>query len=358
MTRRRTFPRHWFVYFLPGVRGSQLTPSHPQKNGGVKTKYDRMFNRKSQTILSDHYTKLIDRSDEPSASADGGDDFITLKRADHTLDEDNLPESFHLSKRKLKMGQSKKAMLSQHGNPTKLVFDDEGGSHQIYELAGEDDFKADGDAKAQQQAFVEAEKEALSIADVEDKERAKEKRREKKRKRKDRDGEKVSPSPLEHVRAVADAFFSCLCRLARDSSSTPWTTMGTSRPCSTSRRTIRTTTARACTIPARRRRARSGGQRRRLGKQRSISRLWRCAHWGASDRTGNPFESLFSGPRTNLLLVRRVLAALRVLQMLRHDLPIVVRLVLGRSDLLGLLPALGTVLELLLRGKREVSLAA
>lgn len=150
-----------------------------------------MFNRKSQTILSDHYSKLIDRSDEPSASADGGDDFITLKRADHVLDEDNLPESFHLSKRKLKMGQSKKAMLSSHGNPTRLVFDDDGDSHQIYELAGEEDFKADGDAKAQQQAFVEAEREALMIADVEDKERAKEKRREKKRKRKDRDAEEV-----------------------------------------------------------------------------------------------------------------------------------------------------------------------
>lgn len=162
------------------VVGSALTRS--QDKTGVKTKYDRMFNRKSQTILSSHYTKLIDNSDE---TGDSTDDFITLKRSDHTLEEENLPESAYLSKRKLKMGTSKKAMLSLRGNPTKLVFDDEGGSHPIYELAGEDDFKNDGDAREQQQAFVEAERELLKVADVEDKERAKQKRREKKRKMKE-----------------------------------------------------------------------------------------------------------------------------------------------------------------------------
>lgn len=80
------------------------------------------------------------------------------------------------------MGTSKKAMLSHQGNPTKLVFDDEGASHPIYELKGDDDFAADGDAKEQQRAFVEEERERLSKVDVVDKERAKEKKREKKRK--------------------------------------------------------------------------------------------------------------------------------------------------------------------------------
>lgn len=151
-----------------------------------------MFNRKSQTILSDHYVKLIDRHDSAlTTSAADEDDFITLKRADHALEFAPLPESYQLSKRKLKMGQSKKAMLSTHGNPTKLVFDDDGDSHAIYELKEETDFKADGDAKLQQQKFVEAEREALRMADVKDKERVKEKRREKKRKMMDKEDDLV-----------------------------------------------------------------------------------------------------------------------------------------------------------------------
>ncbi|GAA5829928.1 hypothetical protein JCM3766R1_006704 [Sporobolomyces carnicolor] len=174
--------------------------------GGVKTKYDRMFNRKSQTILSDHYTKLIDHSDDEddgknkkgkkqkggaaSVSLVGGDDedqddFITIKRRDHDLNEAELPSSSYLSKRKLKQGQSKKAMLSTRGNPTKLVFDDEGDGHAIYELGDLDDFEKQGDAQEQQKRFVELEKEKLKEQDVKDKERQKELRREKKRKRKE-----------------------------------------------------------------------------------------------------------------------------------------------------------------------------
>ena len=156
-----------------------------------------MFNRKSQTILSDHYTKLIDHSDDEeedekkgkssstktkaSTSLLGGDeddqdDFITIKRRDHDLNESELPSSSYLSKRKLKQGQSKKAMLSHRGNPTKLVFDDEGDSHALYELGDLEDFEKQGD---------EAEKEKLKEQDVKDKERQKELRREKKRKRKE-----------------------------------------------------------------------------------------------------------------------------------------------------------------------------
>lgn len=161
-----------------------------------------MFNRKSQTILSEHYSKLIDRdgdSDHDEAGIDdtATDDFITLKRRDHEIEDDKLPESSYLSKRKLKIGQSKKAMLSHRGNATKLVFDEEGQSHPIYELAGEEDFKNDGDAKEQQKSFVLAEREVLRIADEGDKVVAKDKRRAKKRKMKEYDEEAVSrpPSP-------------------------------------------------------------------------------------------------------------------------------------------------------------------
>lgn len=171
-----------------------------------------MFARKSQTVLSDHYTKLIDHGSDDDdddegagaraagkgkgeesltaaagagAGGDDDDDFITLKRVDHTLDESALPSSSFISKRKLKMGQSKKAMLSTKGNPSKLVFDDEGDAHAIYELGDESDFKKLGDAEAQRREFVEREGGRLKEQDVLDKERQREARREKKRKRKD-----------------------------------------------------------------------------------------------------------------------------------------------------------------------------
>lgn len=183
---RSPFPR------ISAQRGVDITRTQTK----VRTKYDRMFNRKSQTILSSHYAKLIDRSASPTSGGEDDndltapaskvdDDFITLKRRDHALEEDKLPESSYLSKRKLKMGTSKKAMLSSHDNPTKLVFDDEGAAHAIYELGDEEDFRKDGDARAQREQFVLLEAERLRVADVEDKERAKDKRREKKRKMKE-----------------------------------------------------------------------------------------------------------------------------------------------------------------------------
>ncbi|GAA5839325.1 hypothetical protein JCM9279_005906 [Rhodotorula babjevae] len=187
----------------PSGTRSDEDEDNEDKDDKVKTKYDRMFARKSQTVLSDHYTKLIDHGSDDddegagaqgesslvgaAASAPGGDDddFITLKRVDHTLDEASLPSSSFISKRKLKMGQSKKAMLSTKGNPSKLVFDDDGEGHAIYELGDESDFKALGDAEQQRRAFVEREGGKLKEQDVLDKERQREARRDKKRKRKD-----------------------------------------------------------------------------------------------------------------------------------------------------------------------------
>ncbi|BGP33309.1 ATP-dependent RNA helicase dbp4 [Rhodotorula toruloides] len=158
--------------------------------GGVKTKYDRMFARKSQTVLSDHYNKVIDRDEDNDALGggaedDGDDDFITIKRRDHELNESELPASSFLSKRKLKQGMSKKAMLKTKGNSTKLVFDDEGDAHEVYELGDEEDFAKLGKAEDLQKEFVAKEGAELARQDVLDKQRQKEKRQEKKRKRRD-----------------------------------------------------------------------------------------------------------------------------------------------------------------------------
>ncbi|KAG6898320.1 hypothetical protein C0992_011912 [Termitomyces sp. T32_za158] len=163
------------------------TSINTSKSNGVRTKYDRMFERKNQGVLSEHYSKLIDHD----AADDDGEDFITLKRADHDLsDEDSPMDPGDLSKRKLKLGRAKRA-IAKNGIPKKLVFDEEGEGHEIYELAEADDwYKSKGGltgVQAEGQKFAEDERGKMKIADVTDKEVAREKKREKKRKRKERE---------------------------------------------------------------------------------------------------------------------------------------------------------------------------
>lgn len=256
------------------------------KNAKVRTKYDRMFERKNQDILSEHYAKLIaddassaESSDGSDASDDGsetdsdasstgeadddeetrygrsaasrkedrligsdtsdsedefdddnnakgalrgfkpasklsttvggdaGEDFLTLKRADHALEDDGdtygiggdeqslsmeqakADATENLSKRKLAMGQSKKALAlaGKRGIGEKLVFDEDGEAHALYELQDEEAFKRQGDAKTQAQRWEQEERERMQQADVKDKELAKEKRREKRRRQKERE---------------------------------------------------------------------------------------------------------------------------------------------------------------------------
>jgi ATP-dependent RNA helicase DDX10/DBP4 len=152
---------------------------------GVRTKYDRMFERKNQNVLSEHYTKLVDHSRE-----DDDDDFITLKRADHELPSDSeLPTSDHLSKRKLKMGESRRAMLKYKPQPTKLRFDEEGRPYELYEMEAEEAFYGAGEegVREKERQFAMEEREKLAEADVVDREVAKERKKEKKRKRKERE---------------------------------------------------------------------------------------------------------------------------------------------------------------------------
>lgn len=241
----------------------------------VRTKYDRMFERKNQDILSQHYAKLIaddsdddginqgsdSSSDSESSDSDsdareeretrygtlaaarkedrligsdssddsededighaknsasssksraneGDDGFLTLKRADHALEENDgdvydlgarkgnitmeqaqADATENLSKRKLAMGQSKKAlaMAGKRGIGEKLIFDDDGEAHALYELQDEAEFKKRGDAKSQAQQWEQEERQRMQQADLRDKEMAKEKRREKRVRQKARE---------------------------------------------------------------------------------------------------------------------------------------------------------------------------
>lgn len=144
-----------------------------------------MFERKNQKF--EHYSKLVEHSDGDS---DDGDDFITLKRENHELSSDSEGhKEDNLSKRKLKMSKSKRAMLKSTEMGKKLIFDDEGKPHELYEMAdAEEFFKAGPEGvKDAGKKFVEGERGRLRVADILDKEEAKEKKREKKRKRKERE---------------------------------------------------------------------------------------------------------------------------------------------------------------------------
>jgi ATP-dependent RNA helicase DDX10/DBP4 len=185
----------------------------------VRTRYDRMFERRNQDVLADHYHKLINDDGTMVATgagngagedADEDADFLSVKRrfvaGDEELDQggsesdDSVEEKETRkvqidgqeplvidSKRREKLLKSKKKLLKFKGKGTKLVYDDEGNPHEIYEMEDEEQFKARGDADTQRQRFVAEETERTRRADVEDKELVREKKREKKEKRRARD---------------------------------------------------------------------------------------------------------------------------------------------------------------------------
>lgn len=177
----------------------------------VRTKYDRMFERKNQTILSDHYLNMTgNKKDTDTEEEEEDDDFMSVKRQDHDLKGEDLPDlSIPVSKRQAKKALSKKASVASKGNANKLKFDDDGVPHAIYELEDEEDFKKDGDAKIQKDAFLNKETVFMNDADVQDKLTAKEKRQEKKRKRKEleksmRDEDESGEDDNEFVATLGD----------------------------------------------------------------------------------------------------------------------------------------------------------
>lgn len=174
----------------------------PSKNKEeVRTKVQKMFERTNQDVLSSHYRKMVgDGEDEDGEEAD----FFSAKRvmndedldkvaADGDDDDDEMPKIVDFggdeklivdSKRREKLLKSKKKLLKFKGHGQKLVFDDDGNAHPIYELIDEDDFKAQGPVEELRRQFVEGETEKVAEADLDDKEVAKQKRKEKRERRK------------------------------------------------------------------------------------------------------------------------------------------------------------------------------
>lgn len=152
----------------------------------VRTKYDKMFERKNQNVLSEHYMQL---NSELSGGKDDDDDeddeFLTVKRRDNEVKTEDLPElEINTSKRAMKKALSKKLTAMNGERGSKMVFDDDGVSHPVYELDDEETFLKQGPEQVKSQ-FLSAEREKMTKEDVVDKGVAKDKLTERKRRRKE-----------------------------------------------------------------------------------------------------------------------------------------------------------------------------
>lgn len=171
------------------------------KKKEVRTKYDKMFERTNQDVLSEHYSKLVGKeAGEGDNGSDSDDDILAVKRRlnDDDLDEESAkaPASAPIkvvdglvvdSKRREKLLRSKKKMAKYRGNASKLVYDEDGNAHEVYELTNEDDFQGEGPADELRRRFVEEEAARVKEADVDDKALAKQRKRELRQRRKERE---------------------------------------------------------------------------------------------------------------------------------------------------------------------------
>jgi ATP-dependent RNA helicase DDX10/DBP4 len=183
----------------------------PKRKGKdeVRTKYQRMADRQNQDVLSSHYRKLLGEDAEPASDDEA--DFLSVKRVldgDAQLDAaaggdkratntaaTTEPKVVKLGKSELvidshrreKLLRSKKKLAKYMEKGNKLVFDDEGNAHPIYELQDEDDFAQEGPADKLRRQFVEAETEKVKEADITDKQLAKQRRKEKRERQKARE---------------------------------------------------------------------------------------------------------------------------------------------------------------------------
>ncbi|WWC72474.1 ATP-dependent RNA helicase DBP4 [Kwoniella pini CBS 10737] len=191
----------------------------PKSAPAVRTKYDRMFERKNQSILTPHYTALISHKDgeDDDEEEEENDDVFTLARRDHALSGDEISDNDNdnsdieelskvikgkskiqieeplisledLSKRKLKSLSSKKNKFKNGPLGEKLIFDEKTGeSRNFYETGKE--FENTFANEEKRKEFLEIQREKMKLANEIDKAIAKEKKIELKRKRKEREKE-------------------------------------------------------------------------------------------------------------------------------------------------------------------------
>ena len=159
----------------------------------VRTKYDRMFERQNQDILAGHYRRMIqdddDKDDVDPSDLNGADDDDLFDRVETTNpDEEDPINEPTANALQIPTPKPPKKKLKPHGN--KLLFDDDGHAHPMYELEDEEDFLARGSAAEQRRRHLEGEGERVRVADGVDKVLAKSKRREKRERRREKERER------------------------------------------------------------------------------------------------------------------------------------------------------------------------
>ncbi|KAJ3168309.1 ATP-dependent RNA helicase dbp4 [Geranomyces variabilis] len=156
----------------------------------VITNVDKMFAKKNLTILSDHYKalKASDSDDEAEAESlvaarepSGDDDFLTLKRADHEIDElpGAAPPAESLTHRQILKARAKE--LKQRGLGTKLYFDEDGKPMPAFEMEKLSDFVKKEDLETRHKKYIDAQIKDMSEVDQVDKEVARQKLKERKK---------------------------------------------------------------------------------------------------------------------------------------------------------------------------------
>ncbi|EMR09624.1 hypothetical protein PNEG_02208 [Pneumocystis murina B123] len=155
------------------------------KKETIKTKYDKMFKRTNQNVISEHYRKMIEEDNDllVSHNSTDNDDFIKVKKVDNNFNEEPLENCFiALSKRKQKIALSKKAMLKYRPKGTKLIYDDQGNVSNIYKFQDETSFHKAGTADDQKKKYLQEEEKKMIQNDIVDKIQTKEKRHQKRKK--------------------------------------------------------------------------------------------------------------------------------------------------------------------------------
>ncbi|TPX59385.1 hypothetical protein PhCBS80983_g02540 [Powellomyces hirtus] len=176
-----------------------------KKSTTVRTKVDKMFEKKNKTILSDHYAKLkaddsvsdsgsdseADHDDAPVRSAvplaANDDGFLTLKRADHDIDDlpaDPVPTESLTHRQILKL---KAKEVKARGLGTKLYFDEDGKPMPAFEMEKLSDFVKKENLESRHQKYIEAQIKDMTEVDAVDKAVARQKLKEKKKEQKLKD---------------------------------------------------------------------------------------------------------------------------------------------------------------------------
>ncbi|CAI4214864.1 unnamed protein product [Parascedosporium putredinis] len=157
---------------LDGFAASMGLPGAPQIKFHKGEDIKKIKNASRMNMSSDSESEF---DDEGTASGRGRrEKFVPT---DHRLEE------------KEKLLKSKKKLLKYRPTGERLVFDDDGNAHAIYELKNEEDFRQEGTVEEQRKKFLEGEGERVKEADTEDKLLAKQRIREKREKRKARERE-------------------------------------------------------------------------------------------------------------------------------------------------------------------------